>query len=574
MEPEQHTETLSNGSIENSKNEDDTESVVDSIPEYTRKEAERVAKMVQSRQNANTITFLACSDIHYYSPNNATPNVNAEKMEEAVVSMGLAMELIREQVDIDFAVMFGDMTWDYGETKDEQLEEMRFVNNCLYNGFQGIPQFRMEGNHDDAYEAGNALTAAEIFENIGAWNDGAVYGDKTSGYCYRDFENVKLRVVCLNSSQYSGSSFLMDSAQVEWLKAALDLSNKGADWRSIILSHHPLDWGKAGGGDPTEVINSATGLIASFHGHIHNFLTGTVTNTKLPRISIPNAGYSRENQYDEAYGKTPGTAENTSFCVVTIDLAEEKIYADHYGAGYDRVISYRDAESKNYMVDNQLTNVNNSNVSASVKEGSEYYAILKVAPGYQLKSVAVTMDGNPVPINGSVIHIPAVTGNIAITAVAEKSYSGTNYTNLVPSATAALNGTEIYNGTGYKNGAYISDGETFGTDPDCVAVGYLKLNAGDIIYMKGAELAAQDHVRLYMQSQSGNTYRYFLNPIINNGQWADAAGNAGITIEKLGDMYYKLTPISGLIGSEAVYYRVSLYGTGENLVITHNEPIE
>lgn len=579
-----YAETISNDSTESSQNEENSGTVVDSLPDYIREEAERIAKVVRSRQNANTITFLACSDIHYYSPNNVVPNVNAEKMKEAVVSMGLAMELIREQVDIDFAVMFGDMTWDYGETRDEQLEEMRFVNDCLYNGFQSIPQFRIEGNHDDAYGTGNALTSAEIFENIGIWNDGAVYGDRAAGYCYRDFEKVKLRVICLNSSQYSGGSFLMDSEQVEWLKMTLDLSNKDADWRSIILSHHPLDWGKAGGENPTEVINSATGLIASFHGHIHNFLTGTVTNTKLPRISIPNAGYSRENQYDEAYGinwkegttyaKIPGTAENTSFCVVTIDLAEEKIYADHYGAGYGRIISYGDMELTDFTVNNQLANVNNSNPSSSVKEGSGYDATLKASQGYKLKSVTVTMDGDAVAVNSGMIHIPTVTGDIVITAVAEKSSSSTNYTNLVPSATAAINGTEIYNGNGYRNGAYVSDGGTFGSDPDCVAVGYLKLNAGDVIYISGADLAKQNHVRLYMQSQNGNAYRYFLNPMINDGQWADSAGNVGITIEKLGDMYYKLTPISGLIGSETVYYRMSLYGAGENLVITHNEPIE
>lgn len=519
------SETISNDSVQNNKSGEYRGSAAFPIPDYVRKETERVAKVIQSRQNANTITFLACSDIHYYSPNNTIPNVNADKIEEAVVSMGQAMELIREQVDIDFAVMFGDMTWDYGETREEQLAEIDFVNDCLYNGFQGIPQFRMEGNHDDAYGAGNSLTAAEIFESIGVWNDGAVYGDIDTSYCYRDFENAKLRVICLNSSQYSGSAFLMDSAQVEWLKAALDLSSKGPGWKSIILSHHPLDWGKEGGVNPTEVIHSAPGLIASFHGHIHNFLTGTVTNTNLPRISIPNAGYSRENQYDEAYGinwkenttyiKTPGTAENTSFCVITIDLAMEKIYADHYGAGYDRIIPYGDTEHTGFTVDNQLTNIHNSSPSPSA-----------------------------------------------------------SYTNLVPSATAALNKPEIYNGNGYKNGAYVSDDGTFGTDPSIVAVGYLELNAGDVIYIKGAELAQQDHVRLYMQVQNGNPYHYFLNPVISNGLWCDAAGNPGIKIEKLGDMYYKLIPVSGLIGAETVYYRMSLYGTGEDLVITHNEPIE
>lgn len=274
----------------------------DAIPDYVLAEAERVAQVVRSRQNTNTITFFACSDIHYYSPGNALENINAEKMQEAIVSMGQAMGLIRDLVRIDFAAMLGDVTWDFGETKEEQLDEMRFVSECLEKGFQGIPQFRIEGNHDDAYGSGNALTAAEIFDNIGIWNDGAIYGDREAGYCYRDFEDVKLRVICLNTTQYSGSAFLTDLEQVVWLEKVLDLREKGDGWSSIILSHHPLDWGKDGGVDPIATINSATGLIASFHGHIHNFLTGTVTGTKLPRIAIPNAGYSRENQYEEAYG--------------------------------------------------------------------------------------------------------------------------------------------------------------------------------------------------------------------------------------------------------------------------------
>lgn len=355
----------------------------DAIADYVRAEAERVANVVQSRQNANTITFFACSDIHYYAPGNALENENAEKMQEAVVSMGQAMELIRDRVPIDFAAMLGDVTWDSGETKAEQLDEMRFVNECLEKGFHGIPQFRIEGNHDDAYGSGNALTAAEIFDHIGVWNEGAVYGNREAGYCYRDFENVKLRVICLNTSQYSGSAFLTDAEQVAWLGKVLDLRDKGDDWSSILLSHHPLDWGKEGGVNPVATINSATGLIASFHGHIHNFLTGTVTGTKLPRIAIPNAGYSRENQYGEAYGitwkedttysKTPGTAQNTSFCVVTIDLAEKMLYADHYGAGVSRVISLDENPDENSQSSANTEGSNGGTASAGMGQTDMVY---------------------------------------------------------------------------------------------------------------------------------------------------------------------------------------------------------
>lgn len=557
----------------------------DGIPEYIKTEVDRVAKVVQSRQNANTITFLACSDIHYYSPDNATANTNADKMHEAVVSMGQAMGLIRERCHIDFAVMFGDMAWDNGETKDELLAEMRFVNSCLHKGFAGIPQFRMEGNHDDAYESGVNLSANEVFANIGAWNNGTVYGSRTSGYCYRDFDSVKLRVIALNSSEYSGSAAQYNPEQVTWLANALNLSEKGAGWRSIIVGHHPLDWGRNGGTDPTATINAASGLIASFHGHIHNFLTGTVTNTDLPRIGIPNAGYSRENQYGESYGinwkesttysKTPGTAQNTSFCVITIDTDAKKIYADHYGAGYDRVIPYDDVVLTTYTVTNNLTNVTSSSSATSVEEGSAYSATLTANSGYEISSVVVKMGGTDITSSaygGGKVTIASVTGNIVITAAATKVNTGPSYTNLVPTATTQYNSTDIYNGTGYKNGAYVSSNHAYGTDANTVAVGSLRLGATDVIYIKGAELAEQSHVRLYMVSLAGNATNYCEKPVVSSGVWNNTAGSTIFNIEVLGDCYYKLTPYESR--GEDCYYRVSLLGTGENLIITHNEPIE
>ena len=551
-----------------------------SVPAYVRAEAGRVAKVVQSRQNPDTITFLACSDIHYAAPDNGNPHRDAAQMREAAVSMGQAMRLIRERVHIDFAAMFGDMIWDSNEgSVDEVLSEMQFVNACLQEGFFGLPQFRMKGNHDDACDSGNNLSANQIFSNLGIWNDGAVYGSREAGYCYRDFEAVKLRVICLNSTEYSGNGFLTTAEQVAWLADALNLSNKGEGWQSIILSHHPLEWDKAGGVNPIDTVNASDGLIASFHGHIHNFLTGTVAGTELPRIAIPNAGYSRENQYEAwkestTYTKKPGTAENTSFCVVTIDLAAKKIYADHYGAGYDRMIPYGDAEVETYTVTNHLTAVTNSNASVTAAEGTSYTAVLTVEDGYELKSVAVTMGGADITdsaYGGGRIHIGSVSGDVVITAYAE-AVAGGNYTNLVPAATTAPGGTEIYNSVGYRDGYYISSGNAYNQDANCVAVGYLQFSPGDVIYIKGAELAALSHVRIYTQSMSGAAYAYCDNPPAGNGVWKDAQGNERFVIEQLGSAYYRITPNHTFV--EPMYYRVSLYGTGANLIITHNEPIE
>lgn len=557
-------------------------SSTDPVPAYVRSEAERVAKLVQTRQNANTITFLACSDIHYYSPDNATANTNAAHIKEAVVSMGQAMGIIRERCHIDFAAMFGDMVWENGETKDELLDEMRFVNACLHKGYSGIPQFRMEGNHDDGYENGTALTAGELFANIGAWNENAVYGNREYGYCYRDFDGVKLRVICLNSSEnYSGSGFMTSTEQVTWLTNALNLSNKGADWRSIILSHHPLDWGKAGGKNPVDVIKTSTGLIASFHGHIHNFLAGTVTNTELPRIAIPNAGYSRENQYGETYGvnwkesitysKTPGTAENTSFCVITIDLAAKKIYADHYGAGYDRIIPYDGATVTTHTVTNNLTNVSNSNASTVVEEGKPYSATLTADKGYTLESVIVTMGGSSVAVSGGSIEISSVTGDIVITATAVKTATGGNYTNLVTTSIDPATGG-VYNGVGkgYKNDVYGSGaGEGSSPDTACVLTGLIAYGNDRTtpIYIKGADITTDSHCRIlgFNTSKQANFQAAFGSAI-----------NTYFTVEPLGDKYYKVTPILSAMPSGVFldYLRFSLIGEGKNLIITIDEPIE
>ena len=70
----------------------------------------------------------------------------------------------------------------------------------------------------------------------------------------------------------------------------------------------------------------------------------------------------------------------------------------------------------------------------------------------------------------------------------------------------------------------------------------------------------------------------------------NGSGNAALskyyTVEMLGDKYIKLTPIASTSGTNnklvetvassanAAFVRFSLAGTGENLIITHDQPIE
>lgn len=309
----------------------------DSIPDYVRMEAERVAKLVQSRQNANTITFLACGDVHLPIEGHA----NYADIRTGLIHAGQAMGLLRKQVHIDFAFYSGDMIWDTEETAETAMETMRFVHEILSDGFNG-EQFWAEGNHESGYESGADLTASQIFSNVGAWNAGAVYNpnDRTGGYCYKDFEDYKVRVVCINTgSGYNDVS----SKQNAWLANALSVPVDDG-WGTILLSHCPLDWNGGTASETTNIMNTikaASGIICAIHGHTHCFKIDKMTGTDITRISVPNICFARNNEYGRngsafgetsTYNKTADTANDTSFAVITIDGQKGEAYVDYYGA--------------------------------------------------------------------------------------------------------------------------------------------------------------------------------------------------------------------------------------------------
>jgi hypothetical protein len=91
--------------------------------------------------------------------------------------------------------------------------------------------------------------------------------------------------------------------------------------------------------------------------YLRRLVEGTATTEAIgiERFCIPNACFERSNEKGEndttevwdieygettSYEKVEGTAKDTSFCAVTVDTVARKIYANCYGAGYDREISY------------------------------------------------------------------------------------------------------------------------------------------------------------------------------------------------------------------------------------------
>ena len=177
----------------------------------------------------------------------------------------------------------------------------------------------------------------------------------------------------------------ISSTQLKWFINALDLSDKSdaALWSIITIGHHPLGfyynrlssytdadtkkWG-IGCYDAVKIIDAYNnGTLVNFyhyegcndlgdftesmdynfsgknlakyighiHGHVHSYYSGEfgTTTAKPKEIAIPNIkGGSRtggpyETYQGDTFTLTPGTAEDTSFCVIVINPMKRRFIA-------------------------------------------------------------------------------------------------------------------------------------------------------------------------------------------------------------------------------------------------------
>lgn len=118
-----------------------------------------------------------------------------------------------------------------------------------------------------------------------------------------------------------------------------------------------------------------------------------------------------------------------------------------------------------YNIYYNLTNASSTNSFVSVMQGEAYRATIVPTTGYVLNSVTCTMGGVTQPVQGGVINIANVTGNITITATAgAPAPTPTTYTvtNNLTNATNSNSATTITEGESYT--AYISPIENYKID--------------------------------------------------------------------------------------------------------------
>lgn len=222
-----------------------------------------------------------------------------------------------------------------------------------------------------------------------------------------------------------------------------------------------------------------------------------------------------------------------------------------------------------YTVTNTLTGCTSSNAATTVTEGDSYYATITASSGYVMTgaTVQIKMGGTDVTAlyySGGVISIPDVSGNLEITITAAV-YVPT-YTNVLPSAVDPGTKSGVWDGKGYRNGAYASSAKPYyGSDAACWCTGAIAVQPSDVIYVKGATLEGSGHERLgAFSGATGSCYWC--------KQYSALSGMA--TVTKLGDKYYKIMLDSSYTNYSYIgYIMFSAQGTGDGVVVTKNEPI-
>ncbi len=552
------------------------------VPEYVKEEAYETAKKVLACQNENTVSFLASADYHYDLQ-------NADNC-MAISHMASAMKLIRSMCKTDFGLCLGGYIADSSnKSKDDGIKEFLSVNKTLSEAMGELPVLRAVGADDllsaSYYRNGAYFDCDELYTLIGKWCSKAVFNpeDKTGGYCYMDVEDEKLRVICLNTSDFEKEDAVkpetdkafMSAQQLMWFCTALDMSSKedAEGWSTVIVSHYPVNYYSnfavlrnivksyiAGAFvDLTDSTGTAISydfsggknvahIIAFFNGALHNFKVNILEGTSIPLISIPNACVGNENYYaDEKYTaeetllygenatwqKTPGSGKDTAFSVVTIDKAEGRITLHCYGAGYDRVIdlgAIDEAPPASGGGDSEKPGGSDDGSGNGVQGGEN--------------------EGGENGEGGNVV-VPPVT----------------DYENII--SYAMNENGEVYNGgLGYMNGYALRGDGSVSTESnsDFTHTGYIYAEKGDYICIKGYNWTSDEGNCLVI---FGTDYTHCYTVPINSE--TDILSD-GISFEK-GVMTFDTTKVTARAMPDEFFIRISTKASGENLIMTYNAPL-
>lgn len=310
------------------------------IPNYHYVESGRVTQRLLNlkSQYPNHIVFGAIADTHI--------DIDNESVKTSANHALFALKSVGMSAGCDFITNLGDNISNSGLYKDGVLvqsayDSMTYMEDISKDALTSVNSYNLIGNHDK----GNSTQ--ELYDFIGKYNhqEGKPSFDdygltKIRGYGYKDYEDKKVRVICLNTCDYwnaqGGNG--MSYEQKDWFMRSLDLSDKSnfEDWLIIVLSHIPLDFAKGDydkcadlkailsayniGGvvsikvDEAHCIaQSESSAVKSYETYLDGYLTKSYSGIHSPKI-VNIHGHLHNN----IYGKLKFIDYNTELDIVRI----------------------------------------------------------------------------------------------------------------------------------------------------------------------------------------------------------------------------------------------------------------
>lgn len=368
---------------------------------------------------------------------------------------------------------------------------------------------------------------------------------------------------------------------------------------------------------------------------LNRIQNNTGTEFDAWRIATPSGTFFRNNDYaghpkygidfgeETTYTKTADSGKDTAFVVNVYDPDKELVTSICYGAGYDRSVGIggtvfhqitqnltrtlttnatqsvedgdafqttitpesgydlqpitvtmggvdvtaqvvtMNAEVQSYTVTNHLANATNNNANTTVS--GSYAAVLTPDSGYELSAVTITMGGVDITAtvySSGTISIPNVTGDVVITATATKIVS---YTNQVPISTDAI-GAVYNNGLGYQNGTRINSSGAEAERSGLATTGFIPCTIGQTIRLGGDGITFAEYGCMLFFYKSDKT-------AIGGADYSKAGDTTFGTWTTESNTAFTLTSSKPTL-NETAYIRISAKGSGANMIVTIDEPID
>lgn len=193
------------------------------IPQYVYKGADMVANKVIANRNHASLVIGAMTDLHTSGEDDSATSVK---------HACFAMNEINKNTQLDLVAVLGDIMVDHMDSVNNP--GFKYVKQQLDPIVKAVPFVQLEGNHDlDEVNTSADVRRQEYYAYIGANNVDVVtdFGNEFRNYGYKDFNNKRIRVVYLNTSDVAEEGMTthlrISDEQFNWfINTALNFSNK------------------------------------------------------------------------------------------------------------------------------------------------------------------------------------------------------------------------------------------------------------------------------------------------------------------------------------------------------------